>query len=142
MKIHIDENKMFCNGAEEYSGENNYWDFVTNCENRYWKHTITRLELSGYKVVIDKLATNRFGEVVPDCYAIYEPVALLEDESQNKAKDRYFELDIELQNTYEEKLIDEGIVPPDYFSWRRPCYIGCEEEYGLTLPQNFYKTFL
>lgn len=137
MQTYINEDKMFCNGAEEYIGKDFSWTFVTNWEDKYWKLVLAKIQLSGYKVVIDKTSTDVHGNVLPDHFAIYEPEALLEDKAQNKAKDLYFDLDARLNKAYEKKLIDRGVVPPDYFSWKRPCYVGCEKEYGLVLPEDF-----
>lgn len=129
---------MFCNGAEEYVGEGRPWQFIHNIDGKTWRHELACLELSGYKAVIDSRAIDVYGDELPGMFAVLVPEELINDPEQIEARHKYFELDGVIRKEYEEKLIKFGVVDENYFSWKRLCYYGCEEEYGLELPEGFH----
>jgi len=137
MQTQIKNGKIFCNGAEAYVGENRPWNLVYNFDGKRWKHELARIELSGYKVVVDSRATDVYGDELPDTFAILAPEELQKDPEQVQARQRFFESDVKLRKEYKQKLVQHEVVDENFFSWKRPCYYGCEEEYGLTLPDDF-----
>ena len=132
------EYKVIDNCAYYYGAENfiqKEWVLLSNYPKTRHIETPFIIKQSGLVCRINPHATDRFGNKIPDSFAVELPAELGLYE-QEPVVNKMFSLSIELSKAYEQRFYEQGIVSKDYFSWKKPCYVGCEEEYGLPKPKK------
>ncbi|MBE5951823.1 MAG: hypothetical protein E7260_09570 [Lachnospiraceae bacterium] len=130
------DNMVYYNGAEQYKNEK--WVFFSNYPHSHSVETDITIIHSGLICRVNPTTTDRFGKTLPDNFAVELPADLGLYE-QSDAVNKKFDLCTELREEYEKRFYEQGIVPEGYFSWERPCYLGCEKEYGLKKPEKTNK---